>query len=169
MGLKGGWRVGVGLMVAWVAWAAASAETPATVAGGTATAPKWKRTLEGEHKQPQTKVGEREWPEKEGAASVCLWQGDALAAFSHTIDDNNAMDIPYWLELAEKYKIKLTWFVITSNVDRTDGRKAQGGTWEQWRQVYAKGHDVQSHSVDHMSKATTLPADREYEGLGQGD
>jgi hypothetical protein len=30
--------------------------------------------------QSQTKVADRDWPEKEGAASVCLWHDDSLAA-----------------------------------------------------------------------------------------
>jgi len=146
-----------------LAWAGLSAQTSQKAPNAVAPdGSPWKRTLAGTPTQPQTKVTERDWPAQEGAASVCLWHDDALAAFSYTIDDNNAMDIPYWLEIADKYKIKLTWFVITSNIDRTDGRRAQGGTWDAWRQVYAKGHDVQSHSVDHMSKATTMPADEEY-------
>lgn len=127
-----------------------------------ASLPKWKRTLAGTPTQPQTKVADRDWPAQEGAASVCLWHDDSLAAFSHTIDDNNAMDIPWWTSIADKYKIKLTWFVVTGHIGEQGGRLAQRGTWDQWRKVYAMGHDVQSHSVDHMSKETELPPDQEY-------
>jgi len=123
---------------------------------------KWKRTLAGTPAQPQTKVADRDWPGQEGAASVCLWHDDSLAAFSYTIDDNNAMDIPWWTATADKYKIKLTWFVITGGIGVPGGRLAQAGKWEDWRKVYAMGHDVQSHTVDHMSKETTLPHDQEY-------
>jgi len=123
---------------------------------------KWKRTLAGTPTQPQTKVTDRDWPATEGAASVCLWHDDSLAAFSYTIDDNNAMDLPWWMEIADRYKIKLTWFVVIDRIDATDGRRAQGGKWEGWRKVYAKGHDVQSHSWDHMRKGGTLPLDQEY-------
>ena len=136
---------------------------PATVPPNGATpATSWKRTLAGTPTQPLTKVAERNWSADDGAASVCLWQDDALAAFSHTIDDNCAMDIPWWVEIADKHHIKLTWFIVTADVDRTDGRRHLGGTWENWRKVYAQGHDVQSHTVDHMDKKTDLPAEKEY-------
>ena len=139
-----------------------NAQTSSSAANTANGDSKWKRTLAGTPTQPQTKVTERNWPSQEGAASVCLWHDDSLAAFSHTIDDNNAMDIPWWIATADKYKIKLTWFVITGNISVPSGRIGSTGKWEDWRKVFALGHDVQSHTLDHMSKETALTPDQEY-------
>ena len=92
-------------------------------------------------------VGDRDWPTQAGMAGVCLWADDALAACSITIDDNMAPDHPWWREMSKKYNLRLTWFIVTSSV----GGRGWGGTWEGWRQLHADGHDVQSHTVNHLN------------------
>ena len=99
---------------------------------------------------PRFEITERDWPTQYGAASVCLWKDDAVAAFSITIDDNLAPDHEWWLEMGRKYGIRLTWFCVTGMVsDGTDPRPTIGGTWDDFRKLFAAGHDVQSHSVCH--------------------
>jgi len=88
---------------------------------------------------------DRDWPSEPGMASICLWADDALAACSITIDDNTAPDHAWWQEMSRKYGLRLTWFIITSRVGT-----AWGGTWDGWRQLHAAGHDVQSHTVNHL-------------------
>lgn len=93
------------------------------------------------------------WPEKVGEASVCLWEDDKTAAYSFSIDDNNAMDVKFWLELSKKYgDLKITWNLIAINIDGTfsKGRVGSAGTWELWRSVVAQGYHVASHSMTHV-------------------
>jgi len=102
--------------------------------------------------KPRFELKDRDWPANPGDASICLWKDDALAAFSVAIDDNCAMNIPWWMEMSKKYGVRPTWFVITGNVDGAN--KAMGGTWDTWRKVKAAGFDVQSHTVNHLNTAS---------------
>lgn len=89
---------------------------------------------------------DRDWPAHPGDASICLWKGDRLAAFSVTIDDNNAPDHPFWIEMGESFGFRFTWFVITERV----GTGGFWGTWAGFRDLHARGHDIQSHTVSHL-------------------
>lgn len=86
------------------------------------------------------------WPAKPGDAGVCLWKDDKVAPVCFTVDDNSSPDVPWWLEMSDKYGLHVTWFLISKNV----GGNGWGGTWELWKEVLAKGHDVQSHSHTHL-------------------
>lgn len=92
----------------------------------------------------------RTWPAAPGAAEVCVWADDALAAVSLTIDDNCGPNHAWWLEMAKKYDVKLTWFVIVKKIDGPN--KGFDGTWEDYRKILEAGHDVQSHSFSHSNK-----------------
>lgn len=100
--------------------------------------------------QPRFELRDRDWPGKVGEASVCLWKDDALAACSITIDDNTSPDHAWWQEMSKKYGLRVTWFIVTGSVGT-----GWGGTWEGWRRLHAEGHDVQSHTVNHLR--TTSP------------
>lgn len=103
--------------------------------------------------KPQ-KAPERVWPAQPGEAAVCLWQGDRLAAFTVTIDDNCAGDHPFWIEMGERFGMRFTWFVIT---ERVGGSNAGfNGTWEGWRKLHELGHDIQSHSHTHLHGQFTI-------------
>lgn len=91
-------------------------------------------------------VGERDWPAQAGTASICLWADDALAACSITIDDNTAPDHAWRQMMSQKYDLRVTWFIVTSTVGR-----GWGGTWDGWCKLHAEGHDVQSHTVNHLN------------------
>ncbi len=99
---------------------------------------------------PRITVTDRVWPEQAGQTELCLWHGDKLAAYSLTIDDNHAQDIPFWLELGDRYGWKWTWFLITGN----------GGNWADWKNLADNGHGIGSHSVTHLT--TTLSIEQEY-------
>jgi len=102
--------------------------------------------LNEEKPAPRFPTKDRTWPGNPGEAEICLWKDDKVAPICFTIDDNISPDVPWWLEVSEKYKFPVTWFIITKNV----GGNGVGGTWDLWREVLAKGHDVQSHTHTHL-------------------
>lgn len=93
------------------------------------------------------------WTSVPGEAAVCMWKDDKLAALSITIDDNNASNVEWWLEAAEKYQVPLTWFIITGEVEI---KKSVRGTWDLWSKVLNKGHAIESHTVTHLSAANDM-------------
>ncbi|HMR05011.1 MAG TPA: polysaccharide deacetylase family protein [Polyangiaceae bacterium] len=103
----------------------------------------------------------RTWPAAHGDALISLWHDDAIAALTITIDDNTAPDHTWWLQQAQAYGLKLTWFVITNHIP-----SSFGGTWPGFASLVAAGHDVQSHTVSHLNDGLTL--DDEYK-LSQQD
>ena len=115
---------------------------------------------------PRFEITDRDWPTQVGAASVCLWKDDALACFSQTVDDNCGPDQEWWLEMGRKYGIRVTWVIITGMVsDRSDLKPSNWywGTWEGFRNLFAAGHDVQSHSFMHENVASPKWAGMEAE------
>jgi hypothetical protein len=98
--------------------------------------------------KPRFQLRDRDWPDAEQTASICLWRNDALAAFSLTIDDNCAVNVPWWKEMITKHGLRPTWFLVTEDV--AGPHPEAGGTWELWRGLVAAGCDVQSHSVTHL-------------------
>ncbi|CAN5760283.1 hypothetical protein BH09VER1_BH09VER1_13130 [soil metagenome] len=118
------------------------------------------RNLADAPKEPRFVITDKVWPAKPGDASVCLWADDKLAAFSLGVDDNNAMDIPYWMELSKKYHgLPITWNIITANIDGvvSKGRIVQAGKWETWQKLLDEGYHLASHSMTHNH--SPVPAD----------
>lgn len=101
-------------------------------------------------------ITDRTWPRTYGQAELCLWKDDKLGAVSITIDDNTAPDHEWWSQVADQYGYKLTWFVITERLDMG----GYWGTWESFKTLLDKGHDIQSHTVSHNHGTYTL--DQEY-------
>lgn len=99
--------------------------------------------------KPRFELHDRDWPAAFGAASICLWKDDALAAFSITVDDNCAMDVPWWLEQSKALKLPITWFLITANVDNPKERPHMNGTWALWKSVLDQGNAAESHTATH--------------------
>jgi len=95
------------------------------------------------------------WPKEIGQADLCLWNDDKFVAFSVTIDDNTQPDHSWWLEMADKYDLKLTWMVVTGGIS---GSNSYNGTWEGFQELVNAGHSVQSHTVSHGQVST----DEEY-------
>lgn len=89
------------------------------------------------------------WPAQPGEAAVCLWFEDKFAAYSVTIDDNCAMDVPWWLEQSKAHGLPLTWFLVTSGINDPKAYKGMTGTWPLWQSVLEQGHEIGSHSVLH--------------------
>lgn len=101
---------------------------------------------------PRFPIADKVWPAKPGEASVCLWEDDKLAAMSLGVDDNCAMDLPFWKELSERYGgLNITWNLIVGNIEGgiTGGRLAMSGKWETWQRLLDEGYRVASHSMTH--------------------
>ncbi len=111
------------------------------------TDPHHLKTLYGAPAKPRFELKDIDWPAKAGEASLCLWKDDAVAAGSIGTDDNEAYNLPAWLPLLKKYDLHSTWWLITGDI----GGQGNSGTWEMWKNVFAQGHDVQSHSVCHLN------------------
>jgi len=118
------------------------------------------RNLSDPPNEPRFPLTDKVWPEKVGEASVCLWEDDKLAAMSLGVDDNFAMDLPYWRELSAKYgKLNIVWNLITCNIDGgvSKGRLSAAGTWAIWQQMIDEGYHLVSHSMTHNHDP--VPAD----------
>ena len=98
------------------------------------------------------------WPGEEYGAEVCLWQYDRYAALSFGHDDNCDWDIPFLLREAKRNGIRLTWWLITKNIGET-GSTSGSGNWPEWREAFAAGHAIESHSHTHewASGGRTVP------------
>ena len=95
-----------------------------------------------------------------GDGNVTTWKNDFTAATTITIDDNNRPDHAWWLATGDDYDVKFTWFVITGLV----GGNSSGfhGNWQDFIDLKAAGHDIQSHSVDHLASGSTLTIQQNY-------
>lgn len=93
------------------------------------------------------------WPSIYGEGHVTLWHDDKFAAYSITIDDNNTPDFDWWLDVADTYGWKFTWFVIIHPYvwdiynDVPGSNTGYFGTLEEWGDMHALGHDIQLHGA----------------------
>ena len=111
------------------------------------------RSLNEKPTAPRFPLTEKVWPEKPGEASICLWEDDKLAAASFSIDDNNAVDVPAWEQISQKYGgLKITWFLISGNIGGAivPQRISSAGKWETWQRLLDAGYQIGSHSVTHV-------------------
>lgn len=112
--------------------------------------PGYLRNLAEKPTAPRFPLTGKVWPETIGAASVCLWEDDKVAAASISVDDNNVSDLPNWRKISAEYGgLAITWNLITKNI--SDKPKVPAGDWATWRQIVAEGFRVESHSVTHVS------------------
>ena len=88
------------------------------------------------------------WPAADYGAEVCLWRYDRYAALSFGHDDNCDWDIPFLLRESERNGFKLTWWLITKNIGDS-GSTSGSGNWPEWRECFAAGHAIESHSHTH--------------------
>lgn len=102
--------------------------------------------LSEEKPQPRFEIKDPQWPAEVGEADICLWKDDKIAAVSLGVDDNFGTEIDWWKDKARQYDFKVTWFVIAGAVGANKGT----GYWEQFRELDALGHGVESHTVSHL-------------------
>ncbi|MCU0664765.1 MAG: polysaccharide deacetylase family protein [Myxococcota bacterium] len=111
-------------------------------------------TVEGEFTADPVVITDRNWPENHGEADLCLWKDDRLAAFSFTIDDNTAPEHEWWIARGNEYGFRFTWFVVSGSIGT-----AWGGSWGDFIELFSLGHDVQSHTVTHLSGELDITAE----------
>jgi PKD repeat protein len=130
-------------------------------ATGTVHAQQWPN-LTNQNPSARFTLTDRVWAANPGDASICLWADDKLAAINVSVDDNSASNIDWWLTQSAAYGFPVTWFIVTENV----GKSLDGGTWALWNKVQSLGHEVQSHTMNHLNtnSATWVDIDTEYWG-----
>ncbi len=83
-----------------------------------------------------------------GDSHILTWKDGQTAAATLTIDDNWKQDHDWWTATADTFDIRLTWFVISERVGA--GNTSINGSWSDFIDLQAAGHDIQSHTVDHF-------------------
>jgi oligosaccharide reducing-end xylanase len=91
-----------------------------------------------------------------GTTTVCKWKDNKTAAWTMSVDDNCASDVPFVLSALNSKGIKMTWYLVTGTIVNPP-QSSFGGTWDLWRSVAVQGHELGSHTVTHNS-LTTLSA-----------
>lgn len=97
-----------------------------------------------------------QWPANHGDYEICLWYGAKVAAITFTVDDHACLEHTWWKSMRDKYGIKTTWFVVGALIDSllTDP-PSYFGNFTMFRDLYAYGFDVQSHTWDHSCSDDT--------------
>ena len=95
---------------------------------------------------------------------IMPWKDNRAAAVSVTFDDGLVTQFTRAVPLLNARNLKGTFFVITSNTPDQGMYWAVG--WDQWRQVAEQGHEIGSHSVDHLLPTILSEAELRWE-LGE--
>jgi len=83
-----------------------------------------------------------------GEVSVKKWKDDKNAAFSFSFDDAFESHYLHAREVLNQYGFKGTFYLTTGMLD--DREYGDGyGTWNQFRQMAAEGHEMGAHTVTH--------------------
>ncbi len=84
---------------------------------------------------------------------------------SVTFDDGLLRGARTAVELLEKYRSKGTFYLVTGwvrpNRVKIRDQWNQGrdhGSWAEWREIEARGHDIGSHTVSHINVRTNIKA-----------
>jgi peptidoglycan/xylan/chitin deacetylase (PgdA/CDA1 family) len=91
-----------------------------------------------------------------GQISVKKWADNRKSAFSFTFDDGNMSQYTNAVPVLDSFKFKGTFFVFTSVITDSLPNYWTYGTWNQFRAMSLKGHEIGSHSVTHPA-LDTLP------------
>ena len=87
---------------------------------------------------------------------VATWHNFSKAAITYSFDDGTPNQIPVAIPLLEKYGFHGTFNLITSWVK----------DWSEWKNVARKGHEIASHTVNHVNFGQT-PEDMQDEELAE--
>ena len=85
-----------------------------------------------------------------GHATVKTWANDRKSAFSFTFDDCLKSQYDYAVPVLNSFGFKATFFVIAEEpTDPGQPLNWRYGTWDEFRQIAAEGHEIGSHSMTH--------------------
>ena len=86
------------------------------------------------------------------------YYGDRQAAVSYTFDDGLRDQVTIALPALEKNGFHATFFVIAGITKDTDAEAASvpdgewaGISWNQWKQIAGRGHEIGNHSWSHIT------------------
>ena len=85
-----------------------------------------------------------------GQATVKTWANNSKSAFSFTFDDCFKSQYDYAVPVFKSFGFKGTFFIIAQ--EPTDPGQALNwryGTWDEFRQMAAEGHEMGSHTMTH--------------------
>ncbi|MDP4195852.1 MAG: polysaccharide deacetylase family protein [Bacteroidota bacterium] len=90
---------------------------------------------------------------------IATWLDYKDAAISFTYDDNSITQFSIGIPLLDKYNLPGTFFVITKQID--DG--FCGLTWKYLKSLTDNGHEIASHTVNHLqlNKLSSKDCERE--------
>jgi peptidoglycan/xylan/chitin deacetylase (PgdA/CDA1 family) len=90
--------------------------------------------------------------------------GDKRAAISFTFDDGSRDQVEVALPIFEEFGFRVTFFVIAGLTrERTEDPLLPGRarpwwaevSWQQWREVAERGHEIGNHSMTHVPGGLT--------------
>ncbi len=84
---------------------------------------------------------------------VGTWQGFKPAAVSYTFDDGTSNQLPVAIPIFNQYNFDATLFVVTSWVS----------SWSGYQAAASQGHEIASHTVDHVRLGSLSDADQIYQ------
>ncbi len=99
---------------------------------------------------------------------IARYQGDREAAVSLTFDDGFPNQILIAIPLFNEFGIRATFFLHTQPIDEAPDDSPLG--WANWRRAAAAGHEIASHTIEHLSLPDiTDAAIRRSEIVGSAD
>lgn len=94
-----------------------------------------------------------------GSTNVKTWADDKRAAFSFTFDDGFISHYETVRPILNNFGFKGTFYVITGSLTETLPSIWRYGTWQQFREMSAEGHEIASHTVKHPGLDTIQAGD----------
>ena len=84
---------------------------------------------------------------------VATWPGFRRAAVSYTFDDGTPKQLPVAIPIFNEYGYQVTLFAVTGWVSN----------WGELTTAAAQGHEIGSHTVDHLRLDGLSPTDERYQ------
>ena len=91
-----------------------------------------------------------------GNVSVKTWFGNKKAAYTFSFDDSFKSQYDFVLPIMNQFGFKATFYAISGYVTDNLPGIWRYGTWPEFRQMAAEGHEIGAHTMTHPD-LTTLP------------
>ncbi|NWF51331.1 MAG: polysaccharide deacetylase family protein [Ignavibacteriaceae bacterium] len=97
------------------------------------------------------------YPQNFGEITVKTWPDDRKAAFSFTFDDGLLSQSTNAKQILEQFGFRGSFYFVTSTLTEQLPGVWRYGSWNEFTQMAANGHEVGSHTVTHLN-LTNIPA-----------